>query len=130
MEMMGNYVLGAAMIPDVKMLRPPNSKVDEHHFVYFSAETIAIARKKFHTNNREDCVNINHDGVQVTGVKLTKSFIINHENIHHLDKEFASLPIGTWMIEYLIENEDIWRKIQDKKLNGFSIEGIFDYESD
>ena len=32
------------------------------------------------------------------------------------------------MIEYRVDNQEVWQMIKDKKLNGLSIEGIFDYE--
>ena len=110
------------------MLRGPNKVVNEPHKVFFTAETIVKIREKFHQNNFDNRVNINHDGVQVKGVELTQSFILSEENRNDLDSEFRELPAGTWMVEYRIDNEDIWQQIKDKKLNGFSVEGIFNYE--
>ena len=123
-----NFIIGPAMIPSKKMLRGPNKVVNEPHKVFFTAETIVKIREKFHQNNFDNRVNINHDGVQVKGVELTQSFILSEENRNDLDSEFRELPAGTWMVEYRIDNEDIWQQIKDKKLNGFSVEGIFNYE--
>jgi len=125
--MKNNRVFGVAMIPDKIIYRKPNALVNEPHNVYFTAETIAKARTNFHKNNCEGNVNIEHSGVQVDGVKLTQSFLIDEKNKTNLPEEFQDLPIGTWMVEYEIENGEVWQLVMDKKLNGFSIEGIFTY---
>ena len=123
-----NYIFGPAMIPDKKIYRNPNNIVKEPHYVYFDSDTIQKLREKFHKDNFDNKVNINHDGVQVNGVIMTKSFLINDENRKELLKEFRDLPNGTWMIEYEIKNEKICEQIKDKKLNGFSVEGLFSYK--
>ncbi len=123
-----NIVFGPAMIPDTKIYRNPNNTIKEQHEVYFSAKTIAQLREKFHENNFEKNVTINHDGINLTGVVLTNSFLIDSNNRFDLHEEFSDLPDGTWMVEYVIENEEIWEKVKTKKLNGFSIEGLFKYD--
>jgi hypothetical protein len=122
-----NRVFGPVMIPDKEIYRNANHLVNEPHNVVFPAATIAGFRERFHENNFDNNVNINHDGIQVTGVKLSKSFLIDQENKNSLPEEFKDLPIGTWMAEYEIENEEIWQLIQNKKLRGFSIEAILAY---
>ena len=123
-----NYVLGPTMIPDKKIFRRPNEKVEEPHYVVFSAETIVECRKKFHKDNLENKVSLNHNCVLLEGITMTKSFLISNDNRCGLPEQFGQLPNGTWMIEYHVQNEKVWKLISDKKLNGFSIEGIFNYE--
>ena len=125
---MDNFILGPALIPDLKILRAPNSKVDDYHYVVFSAETILKIKNKFHAEKKDNNVNIEHSGKKVEGVFLTNSFIIDEVNKQTLDSKFDDLPIGTWMIEYKIENNEIYQLIKDKKINGFSPEGKFSYE--
>ena len=125
---MENYILGPAIIPDKKILRAPNSKVDEYHYVIFSSETIKEIREKFHREKKDNNVNIEHKGKLLKDIFLTKSFILDNVNVQTIEDEFKDLPLGTWMIEYSVGNEEVWQMIQDKKLNGFSIEGTFNYE--
>jgi len=122
-----NKILGALMIPEKKIYRNPNINITKPHYVCFSKETIEQLREKFHSNKFEKNVNLNHKGKNISTITLTKSFIINKNNITNLPNEFRELPIGTWMIEYLVKDEKIWKMIINKELNGFSIEGIFDY---
>jgi len=111
-------VFGPALNPDKKIYRNPNKEIKEPYCIYFSADTIAKLRKKFHENNFENNVNINHDGIQVNGVKLTKSFIIDKDNKSQLPSEFNHLPLGSWMIEYQIDNDEIWKMVERKNLMG------------
>ena len=122
-----NRILGPAMIPDKKIYRNPNSAKNEPHYVFFSAKTISKLRDKFHADNLENRVDINHDGIYVKGVIMTKSFLIDDINRNEILPEFKDLPNGTWMIEYKVEDEKIWKNIKQKKLKGFSVEGLFIY---
>ena len=125
---MANIIFGPAMIPDKKILRSPTSKISEPHYVFFSAETIKKCREKFHKKHYDNRVNINHNGILLDGIIMTKSFILAKTNRTSISKNFHSLPDGTWMLEYEIENDKVWDLILKKKLNGFSIEGIFEYD--
>ena len=68
-----NYVLSPAMIPGKKIFRRPNNKIEEPHYVIFSAETIEKYRTKFHADKFDDNVNINHNG-ESRGNKNDKVF--------------------------------------------------------
>ena len=35
------------------------------------------------------------------------------------------MPEGTWMLSLKVDNEDIWKKVKDKSVKGYSIEGYF-----
>ena len=120
-------IFGPALIPDLKIYRKPNNKVQKPHYIMFSAETIEKIRRKFHKKNYNNRVNINHSGILISGVTMTKSFLLNPINRGSVPNEFQNLPNGTWMIEYIVENDYIWKQIQEKNLNGFSIEGLIQY---
>jgi hypothetical protein len=122
-----NRIFGSVLIPNKLIYRNPNKSVGEPHYIRFSESIIEELRIRFHENNFDKNVNINHDGIHVKGVSISKSFIVTEENMHDLPLEFKHLPKGTWMVEYIVDNEDIWEMIKDKKLNGFSIEGLFGY---
>ena len=39
---------------------------------------------------------------------------------------FKNMPVGTWFVQVSAEgNDEIWQKIKDKEVRGFSIEGWF-----
>ena len=120
-----NKILGPALIPDKKIYRGPNKMNPEGYYIYFSTETIAKSRVKFHQNNHDNKVNINHNGVLIEGIELSNSFILDNQNRAALPSEFKKLPNGTWMIEYIIHDLELWERVNSSELNGFSIEGVF-----
>jgi hypothetical protein len=42
-------------------------------------------------------------------------------------KGFEDAPDGSWFCSMLVENDAVWQQVKDGKVNGFSIEGIFNY---
>jgi len=122
-----NVIFGPAMIPDKKFYRKANDVIKEPHYVIFSAETIAKIRTKFHKKKHDNRVNINHDGVLVQNVIMIESFLLDSGNRNALPNEFKDLPDGTWMISYEVENLEILKMINEKNINGFSVEGLFEY---
>lgn len=121
-----NYILAPILIPNKKIIRNANNIINETHQIYFSEETIKKIKDNFHKKNQENKININHNE-EIFGLTLTKSFLINNENKNELPKDFQELPIGTWMLEYIVEDDTIWKMIEEKKLNGLSLEGVFQY---
>ena len=127
--MPNNFILAPVLIPNKAIIRNANNIIDETHKIYFTEETIGLIRNDFHEKKCENLMSINHNE-ETFGLTLTKSFIIDKENRKTLPKEFIELPIGTWMIEYCVENDFVWKMIKEGKLNGLSIEGIFQYDDE
>ena len=73
-----NIIFGPVLIPNKKVFRQANINIPEEHYIFFSEETIKKLRENFHEKNYDNNVNINHNGIKVQGVFLTKSFIINN----------------------------------------------------
>ena len=42
-------------------------------------------------------------------------------------KGFEDAPNGSWFVSMLVENDEVWNKVKEGLINGFSIEGIFNY---
>jgi hypothetical protein len=40
---------------------------------------------------------------------------------------FEDAPDGSWFCSMLVENDEVWQQVKAGKINGFSIEGIFNY---
>ena len=45
-----------------------------------------------------------------------------------LPLEFYHIPIGRWMAKYQIDNEEILKQVEEKYLNGFSIEAVMAFK--
>jgi hypothetical protein len=36
-----------------------------------------------------------------------------------------NVPMGTWMVSMKVNNDDVWKKVKNQEIKGFSIEGYF-----
>jgi hypothetical protein len=116
-------ILGPVMIPDKKILRY-HDDIGFYDLV-IPSKTIEFYRNKFHLEKKENNINIEHGEIIDEGVTLTNSFLIDENNRHSLPEEFQDLPIGTWMIEYTFENQELLAYYESIGLKGFSVEGKF-----
>ena len=116
------------MIPDKKMLRY-HDEIGFYDLV-ISAHAIEFYRNKFHSDNKENNINIQHTEKIEEGVRLTDSFLINNDDRQSLPIEFQDLPNGTWMIEYTFDNTELLVQFENIGLRGFSIEGRFTIEGE
>lgn len=90
------------------------------YYIKFNADSIEKMVCKFMRELRNNDVNINHSDT-AEGIYLIESFILNDK--HHISyPEFRDVENGSWMVSYKVDNQEVWKEIKEKKLNGFSIE--------
>jgi hypothetical protein len=116
-------VLGPAMIPNQKIFR--KDPVGNPYYVYFSPETIKMIASKYMKNKYIDNNDQMHDGNAVKDVYVVESWIKESNNDKSTDYGFEKLPIGTWFVSMKINNPDVWAKVKEHELNGFSVSGYF-----
>lgn len=117
-------ITGAAMVPELPIYRV----VDGFEcYVKFSADTIKQLAEKFMLEGRTLSVNIEHC-LPTNACVITETYFINHER-NIVPEEFKDLPDGTWMISMKVNDDAIWDAIKTNGLNGFSIEGIFQLDT-
>jgi len=117
-------VLGPAMIPNQKIFRKDGQ--GNPYYVYFTPETIKLIAQKYMKNKYTDNNDQMHDGEAVKDVYVVESWIKESENDKSTDYGFSELPVGTWFVSMKINNLDIWNKVKDHQLNGFSVSGFFE----
>ena len=117
-------VLGPAMIPDQKIFR--KDSMGNPYYVFFSAETIKMIAEKYMKNKYTDNNDQMHDGKAVKDVYVIESWIKEDESDKSTKYGYESTPVGTWFVSMKVKNEEIWKKVKDGKLNGFSVSGFFE----
>lgn len=117
-------VLGPAMIPDQKIFR--KDSLGNPYYVFFSAETIKMIAEKYMKNKYTDNNDQMHDGKAVKDVYVIESWIKEDESDKSTKYGYESTPIGTWFVSMKVKNPEIWKKVKDGKLNGFSVSGFFE----
>ena len=117
-------VLGPAMIPNQKIFRKDQDGAP--YYVFFSPETIKMIASKYMKNKYTDNNDQMHDGEAVKDVYVVESWIKESNNDKSTDYGFGELPVGTWFVSMKINNPDIWSKVKERQLNGFSVSGFFE----
>jgi hypothetical protein len=119
-------ISGCAMLADTPIFRSDASFGD--YYVAFSKDTITKIVQKFFKKGYQNNVNLMHDPNQVeTGVTMFESFISDKTRGIEPMKGFEDAPNGSWFVSMLVENDEVWNKVKEGLINGFSIEGIFNY---
>lgn len=122
-----HVIVGPLMVPDQLIYR--NSDKFGEHYVKFSADTIMDVAIKFAKKGFQNNVNEMHDPKKVVdGVTMFGAFITNEKWGVKPIQAYSDLPDRTWFGMYKIENEAVWQKIVSGEFQGFSVEGMFDYE--
>jgi len=117
-------VLGPAMIPDQKIFR--KDRMGNPYYVYFSPETIRMIAEKYMRNKYTDNNDQMHDGEAVKDVYVIESWIKEDEHDKSVKYGYKDLPVGTWFVSMKIKNDEIWNKVKEGQLNGFSVSGYFE----
>ena len=119
-------ISGCAMLADTPIFRSDVTFGD--YYVAFSKDTITKIVQKYFKKGYQNNVNLMHDPNQIeTGVTMFESFISDKSRGIEPMKGFEDAPDGSWFVSMLVENDEVWDKVKQGMVNGFSIEGIFNY---
>ena len=117
-------IVAPVMIPDKLILR--HSETLGHFYTKFSKETIEKIRYQYSKDGNFNNSNINHKD-SIDGLIMLESWIKESNDDKSNMYGFNDLPIGTWFVKYKIDNQEVWQKIKEGKINGVSIEGYISY---
>lgn len=118
-------VCGPAMIANMPIYRKDESG---EYFVYADADTIYQIVQKFFKEQRSTNVNVEHNGILLSGVYLFESFIVDSKRGMNPPANYANIPDGSWFTSYKVDNPLIWEAVKAGTVKGFSIEGLFNYQ--
>jgi hypothetical protein len=119
-------ISGCAMLSDTPIFRSDASFGD--YYVAFSKDTIVKIVQKYFKKGYQNNVNLMHDHNKIeSGVTMFESFISDKSRGIAPMTGFEDAPEGSWFVSMLVENEAVWQQVKQGMINGFSIEGIFNY---
>jgi hypothetical protein len=116
-------VTGPALIPNKFILR--KDAEGNPFYVYFTKETIKAIAERFFKKSNQNNTDVNHDHNVVDSNTLLESWIVDDPKFDKSSQYGFSLPSGSWMVSYRINDEETWQKIKAGELKGFSIAGDF-----
>lgn len=115
-------ITGPVLIPNIKIFRSGRALgLDEDAYVYFKEETIRKLSEHYMEQERINSTTIDHEE-KSTDFSMRESWIIEDPQKDKAAFYGFDLPKGTWMASFKVHNEEIWKRIKEGELNGFSIE--------
>jgi hypothetical protein len=117
-------VIGPAMVPDLKIFR--KDKEGNPYYVVFKEDTIKMIMEKYMRNKYTDNNDENHNGNAVKDVYVIESWIKEDMEDKSNKYGYEDLPIGTWFVSMKVRNDEVWKKVKNGELNGFSVSGWFE----
>ena len=115
-------LMGAALIPNKQIYR---KNKDKEFYIYFSEDTVRKASELFLMRSNQNNATYEHERKMLEGMSVVESWIIEDEKLDKSFKYGFNLPKGTWMISMKVNNDEVWKKVKDGEVKGFSIEGYF-----
>lgn len=122
-----HIIKGIAMLADRPIYRY-NEDIGEHYIV-FTKEAIKKMMLKQSMQGKQNSVNLDHqpDGF-VDCAFMVESYLIDRVN-GIAPVEFPEATDGSWVVSMKITDAELWDRVKNtRELNGFSIEGLFQYE--
>jgi hypothetical protein len=117
-------VIGPAMVPYKKIFR--KDKDGNPYYVFFTPETIRMIAEKYMKNKYIDNNDTDHDGEAVSDVYVVESWIKEDENDKSNKYGYQDTPIGSWFVSMRVKNDDVWQRVKNGELKGFSVSGFFE----
>jgi hypothetical protein len=115
-------LMGAALVPNKQIYR---RNKDKEFYIYFSEDTVRKASELFLMRANQNNATLEHERKMLDGMSVVESWIIEDEKQDKSAKYGFNLPKGTWMISMKVNNDEVWQKVKDGEVKGFSIEGYF-----
>lgn len=121
-----HIITGVVCLADTPILR--YNETLGYHNILFEKEVIKNMMIRYFKNNLSNSVNLEHnDNCFVDGVIMFESYIKDSEK-GIVNSAFSSIPDGSWIVSYKVEDEVLWNEIkQNKTFKGFSLQGYFAY---
>jgi hypothetical protein len=119
-------ISGPAMIADMPLYRKDDQLGE--YYVIFDKQTIQCIVEKFSAKGFMKNFNLFHDDAQQVGdVTIFNSFVSNAELGVPALRGFEDTADGSWFISAKVNNPDVWKRVKDGQIKGFSVEGLFNY---
>lgn len=115
-------VVGLALVPNKKILRRIQGK---DFTISFSEQTIEKVQELYMKNLYLNNVTVDHEK-KVDGVSLIESWIVEDVKNDKSNMYNLNAVKGAWVVKMKIYNDEVYEGVKLGKLNGFSIEGMFD----
>lgn len=118
---------GAALIPDKLILRIDPETKEEYYIRFTKGSIERIAYNYMKSGNQHNATYMHDFAVQ--GCTVVESWIKEDEQ----DKATLlglDAPVGSWVVGMKVDSQEVWERVENGEVLGFSIEGFFDTASE
>ena len=121
-------ISGVVCLADVPILR--KNDTFGIHAIVFEKDVIKQMMLRYFKKGLGNQVNIEHKGNMIEGLTMIESYIKDSaRNVAPI--EFEDVTDGSWIVTFKVENDEVWNQIKEEhKLRGFSLQGLFAYDSE
>lgn len=113
-----HIIFGPAIIPEKPIYRKDGEK---EYYVCFSRNIIEAMVIKYSKQNLWNSVNLQHNDIPENNIIMI-SFFIKNSDLGIIPKYYEDLPDGTLFVAFKVMDEEVWERVKDGELQGFSIE--------
>lgn len=119
-----HLIVGAVLIPDKPIYR---NQGGEEFYIQFSKETIEKLAYEYMMKGRMWSVTEDHLDI-ADDVVMVESWLKTSENDKSNEYGMSHLPVGSWIVAMKCNNEDVWSRVKNGELRGFSVESFVNLE--
>ncbi len=116
-------LMGPALIPNKKIFRK-GADDNEDYYIYFSENTVRKASELFFIKSKQNNSTYEHQ-IELNGMSVVESWIVDDPTNDKSNAYGFDLPKGSWVVSMKVLNDDVWERVKNEEVKGFSIEGFF-----
>ena len=116
-------LMGPALIPNKKIYRK-GADDNEDYYIYFSEDTVRKASELFFIKSKHNNSTYEHQ-IELEGMSVVESWIVDDPTNDKSNAYGFDLPKGSWVVSMKVLNDDVWQRVKNEEVKGFSIEGFF-----
>jgi hypothetical protein len=94
--------------------------------VFYTEDTVAELQQNFFKNNSHNGATINHDKNIRNDIYAFESWIVSDPEKDKATLLGMAVEKGDWVLGQKVDNPEVWQKIKNKELQGFSIEAYLE----
>lgn len=118
-----NLVRSVGMVANKPIYR---NMFGKEFFMRFTPDVIERMAFKFMKDQHTKNVNQEHDAAdRKNDVYVVESFIVDKERNGTLPEYLSHATEGSWVLSFMVEDEQLMKDIDEGKVNGISLEGDF-----
>lgn len=119
-----HILLGVVMLADTPIYRRDSDGYE--YYIQYSKETLEMMSQKMLRDNTFNNIDLNHNGeILEKGIVELRELFIKDSDKGINPKGLESVPDGSLLCSYKVNNEELWKQCKDGHFNGFSLEGYF-----